>query len=652
MNKLLFVVYTLFFSTLAVAKISERDKQELVGINLIRNAGGENGIARWSASGSAVLAHETTNVGFGNGALNVDFSADAETLTSTAVAIPAGMYDNVGVARVYTKLETAGDALKLQVYDGTNVIAEDSLTTSADQFVATSVYFSFPSSGNISMRIIADGAATTDVYVDGAWLGLAEGAGMSEVSQAEVVGTLTYAGTTDCDWTASNADYDNFAADTDCPTPTTTGDVSAPSTKIPGVKLDNIGPGKYVVVAQGRAFAAAGNECNYRLSDGTNASGHSIQKNADAHNGPLALEGVFEYDTAQSSVTIQVQTTERTAAGACNIFNVQSDNDSVQFNVYRYPTASQTALNFDSVNWKVDATVSPATSDITLSGSDQTSPIDPDQSNLSLTINTDLGSASDVEIACISGTAPEGTTCNTSAVNESLGIAFTPPRAGKYEVCAALNVAVDDSFIQMFLAETGLSDDTIAQPTALQRSYAYARDETSVQTAQATEICQTFSFDDNSKRVVRVFYTLDVFTGGSNAVIKATVSDSHFDDGGVRFTVRPLDVQYPAPVVNNSITSNGTGPYRHEVAEISCNASSSVTKQTGTWISAIGNRSTASCAITIADGIFSDEPTACGMTIEDSTVQATSVVKASATSITVYGASADYNGNVWCLGPK
>lgn len=51
------------------------------------------------------------------------------------------------------------------------------------------------------------------------------------------------------------------------------------------------------------------------------------------------------------------------------------------------------------------------------------------------------------------------------------------------------------------------------------------------------------------------------------------------------------------------------GTERIERATVTCSGSSSITRQSGTWITAIGNISSGNCAITIAAGIFSAAPT-------------------------------------------
>jgi hypothetical protein len=106
-----------------------------------------------------------------------------------------------------------------------------------------------------------------------------------------------------------------------------------------------------------------------------------------------------------------------------------------------------------------------------------------------------------------------------------------------------------------------------------------------------------------------------------------------------------------APILVGSVTSGTAGAERIERALLNCDASSAITSQSGTWLSAIGNRSTAACSITIASGVFSDTPT-CTFTVKAATVQATAVNMTSATAGTVYGASADYDGYLICIGPR
>jgi hypothetical protein len=572
------------------------------------------------------------------------------------VAIPAGLYGRNMVASCLIKVASGSATHKLQVYDGSNVVAEDDITSSADRFVRTSIHLSAPSSGNLSIRLEAQ-ANEPEIFIDDCYLGDSDGYKLQNVSQAALIGTASWVGVVSCTWDTTSTTLVSMGADTDCNNPSVTGDALAPTTKLPAIRFPSLQPGKYKVTAVFSGANSAGiTDTTFALSDGTTTGPGIAMNNANAN--VTSITHVFEYAAPQGAIHFEIF-----ASAQSNTAQIRaaSANANMYMLVERFPLAEEQAVNFDTAAWKVDATVSPTSSNITLSGVDQTSAIDVNQRNLSLNINSSQGSVGDVEIPCLSGTAPEGTTCNTSAVNEGLGISFTPPRAGNYEVCASLGIAMDDSYIQFFLAETGLTNTTIAQPSALERSYGYARDETSVQTASSALICQTFNFDDVSKRVVRMFYTLDVFSGGSAPIIVSDIGASHFDDGGVRFTVRPLDQQFPAPVINNSVTSNGDGPFRIEYAQSDAQCTSdpcTIDAQSGSWLTGVERNNAGNYDLEIASGIFSAAPT-CTFTNSRGNAVWVSFDESTATSTFMNffsynsgGTLTDIGFSVMCMGPR
>ena len=63
-----------------------------------------------------------------------------------------------------------------------------------------------------------------------------------------------------------------------------------------------------------------------------------------------------------------------------------------------------------------------------------------------------------------------------------------------------------------------------------------------------------------------------------------------------------------APLLVGGVTSNTSGMERIERATVNCSSSSSVTSQSGSWISSVGNISSGVCSITLAAGIFSATP--------------------------------------------
>lgn len=150
------------------------------------------------------------------------------------------------------------------------------------------------------------------------------------------------------------------------------------------------------------------------------------------------------------------------------------------------------------------------------------------------------------------------------------------------------------------------------------------------------------------------YVTFGIQAAGSSGLSKAL--GNAFSSSIIHsFTARvPIDgwlESQNAPILVGSVTSGSSGAERIERAELNCDASSSITSQSGSWLSAIGNRSTAACSITVASGVFSSTPT-CTFTVKAAAVQATAVNMTSATAGTVYGASADYDGYLICMGPR
>jgi hypothetical protein len=78
----------------------------------------------------------------------------------------------------------------------------------------------------------------------------------------------------------------------------------------------------------------------------------------------------------------------------------------------------------------------------------------------------------------------------------------------------------------------------------------------------------------------------------------------------MHWEVYPLSYNTPAPILVGGVTSsNTTGGEQINRANLNCDGSSSITRQSGSWVSSIGNISTGACAVTLASGVFSEIPT-------------------------------------------
>ncbi len=92
------------------------------------------------------------------------------------------------------------------------------------------------------------------------------------------------------------------------------------------------------------------------------------------------------------------------------------------------------------------------------------------------------------------------------------------------------------------------------------------------------------------------------------------------------------------PITINSLTTTNNNPEKHNTARVTCSSSSTIDSQSGTWLTAIGNISSGTCAITIAAGIYSTAPR-CSVNYGTSTaanVFHTSATITSATSGVLY----------------
>lgn len=141
-------------------------------------------------------------------------------------------------------------------------------------------------------------------------------------------GTLTYAGATNCFWSTTSSSYTTLTADTDCSTPTASGNLSAPGTKIPAAVAASLEAGSYAVLISGLySMNTSGTACFAEVFDGTNSSGFSnMYAGSSTIDTPLALMGVFNYTTKQSNLTFQVRMKRQSGAGTCAIYNDVADS--------------------------------------------------------------------------------------------------------------------------------------------------------------------------------------------------------------------------------------------------------------------------------------------------------------------------------------
>jgi hypothetical protein len=193
----------------ALGALSESDRAVLNGRNTLTNPGAEASTAGFAASGGTFTTTTTAaNIGNGNATFSWDSSAASQTVISGYQTITSGdgYSKQNGVVSARFKCASGTCTHKLQVYDGTTVLNEVSITSSTTGFVRATVNFIYPDSGTIAWRLISVAANEPIIYFDDLYRGLADGFNLSQVSQAfnySTTGNRTFA-----IWGAAKREHD------------------------------------------------------------------------------------------------------------------------------------------------------------------------------------------------------------------------------------------------------------------------------------------------------------------------------------------------------------------------------------------------------------------------------------------------------------
>lgn len=339
------------------------EEARFLAVNLIEtNAGFEDGdTTGWTSGGTPTTFDDTStaaNVGRESYSLEFDASADGDYAETSALTVPQGYLSRNGVACI--RYKGADENLELNILDGSsNELISEAFVASTG-WTDKCVNFIFPSSGTVKLRLEAEGDAAVG-YFDDAFIGDANRVNISQVSSAEVYGTAIWEGTSNCSWSnATNGSFSSFSGDSDCTYPTgsnLTGYAEAPDTKIPAIKFSNLPPGKYKVEAVGyfKTSKTSTDETLmvWRIYDGTNSGGAQTLLQAGSSGvtqkaGTPYISGTFEYDTAQTDVTFEIQSFPVISGDTGEIVANTADKYELKFSVYRYPLESQTAINPDT----------------------------------------------------------------------------------------------------------------------------------------------------------------------------------------------------------------------------------------------------------------------------------------------------------------
>jgi len=619
------------------------------GVNLLVDSDFDfeaSGTTQWTTPSGGTFTKTTTLPAFGTRSGSFDASASSQVVQSAFIAIPDGLKNQAGLASCF--FQTSATDYKLQVYDGTNVIAETTIAASTD-YSKQSMIYTHPGTGSLRLRVISASNAAA-VKIDNCYMGEAT---TLPHSQASLIASMYVPNNVSCNQSTGSASLAAFGTQAGCPAPVVeySSGIGTPSTADADsaviFTINNLPAGTYVGVMETQAYnSGTAAALNFGLTDGTTQSGVIGLQVAVNDVGPVVVSGVWTYATAGNRT---FQLLGATTAGGTATLATNGALNNTHFKLYRYPTTPVETYTFDTINWRVDANIG-GSGNFDLPASVVSSFTEMTSSVMDLVVNS--GSV-DTQIAC-SGTNPStGTTC--AAGDESNGIAFSIPRAGAALACASFSHYSSglNGGVTFQIVETPNNAQTILQEgkTRLQNSTTGTPDQVST-----LRLCGVFNFASAGQKTLRVMFEQNLTVAANNSVLGDR--DANTGQRDIHWEVYPIDQQVPAPLIPNIVTNTSASPVRIQSAYINQSAgSASVNQEVGSWISSITDNGTGDATINFVPGTFSASPVCVQSIIAGNTAAYTSIssISSSLVRVVTYNstpAAAEYDFNITCVGLK
>jgi len=602
--------------------------------NLLKNGGFENGLQQWTNSGGLTFTIETTSAGFGTRSADWDADTIGDTLTTEAKAVEPGLRGRNCLAEIHYLWAGTDDQLSLQAFDGTNILATTFIkATAAAVWSRVAVGFECPTSGNISLRIIAENASAVEIRVDQAWLGSDKRE--VQITQASHVATWEYATLSACNaWTRTNAALGAFTADTGCVGPTVllNSGIGSPQTTdddLPQVTINNLPIGHYYMVISGAtATLSDGVRATFGVSDGTTVGGQSqVDAQTAADQESVRVSGSFEY-SASGNRTFALHTAS--VSGSVTL-DTDTNLGKLQFHLYRYPTASETALlinNEPKTRYLKARHTTVGNCEWIFTGTsfgDTTT----EDSDCNFTVDTNINM----------GTSPTSRQCTA---DDCPGILWTPPEGGTFRVCARIKGTHGSA--------------GVASIYRLQEINASVTlDSNSIETDQANDgneiaLCGALVVGSVTEQDLRV----QASTSAGNALIHG---DGQASGAGTAITweIWPISVPGPELVVAKQVATETTGGVNHCTYLVTAQA---LTRSDGDCVASLADTGNGVATATFKTGLFSSAPN-CTTSVIATTAGDQCGLNALPTSTTAAtlceianNTATDLTHMVTCTGPK
>jgi len=534
--KALILIWSLLLPYLAFGQASNADLQyRNDGETLINGSfeQGKKGYTFTVGSGSPVWSTQATTKLTGK-AMQLTLSAQTFSFKSNTTQ-GSDLSGQNGYIEVYLSASTSG-AEFCPVVDG---VSAPTTTPNECQPIIAGVGFKpygiqktfGATSLNYEIRGVSNASYTGVIYADDG--SVAKKSIVTQMNGARLFGGVTITGCAGRFQTTSST-FASFGTQTGC-VYTTFGQAVQPSvTNLPVIKFASLPAGDYIVEYTGAIFnATTGNNTWIKFHDGTNYMREEPWLSlGTSGGGGMAVSGSFSYSTDQSNITFEARA--KVQNGTANLVGTTSEPGVIK--VWYFPKQPISTIN-TSNGWFIDANIGGA--NIPISTGAVSTYSEMTSASLDIVINTSKGSAP-AEIACASGTSSVGLTCNTPAVAESNGIAFIPPKTGKYRACADFawtSTQNNQNYYATFqLVETPNNSTTILQEGGARLANGFGA--TNGQNQQSpNRLCGNFIFNDTSKKTIRVMYESAGSAGSSQINADRDATKGQQD---IHWTVEPI----------------------------------------------------------------------------------------------------------------
>jgi hypothetical protein len=207
-------------------------------------------------------------------------------------------------------------------------------------------------SGSWGIGIQTSSSTSGTVKLDNAYVGPATN--VSNISQAQFIGSAYFATTASCTWSRTNTALGAFSTTAACPGPTVEsnpgpGVIQTTDTDLPKVTVNNLPPGNYMVVVHSTVYeSTSGANGAIAISDGTTiAAARAAIAGITTSIASGNLTAFFTYTTTGNR-TFEIY--GRGDSGSTSIDNA-AGADQTSFAIYRFPSAGEIAVRSDNSNF-------------------------------------------------------------------------------------------------------------------------------------------------------------------------------------------------------------------------------------------------------------------------------------------------------------